>query len=130
VMRRMWIVPTSLLALSMGEPVKLNKNLHIQVVDKEGITHKFSGILCNGRDYLRVKEGSVEYSVPFENVRQISVLSQRGESVYVKLILTNGVEKEIALSSNTYCTSQSELGKAGFYIRDVRDIFIERGEKR
>ncbi len=124
------LILTSLFVLSMAEPVKMNKNLSVRVIDADGVTHNLRGISCNGRGYLRVREGSVEYAISFENIRHIKVISQKEDAIDVKVQLVNGIEKHINISTNTYCTSQSELGKASFYIKDVKDIFIERGEQR
>lgn len=81
---RKGIILSSVFLLSMAEPVKVNTQLLVKAVDREGITHQLKGISCNGRTYLKVKEGGVD----------------------------------------------SELGKASFYTRDVRDIFIEEGDRR
>jgi hypothetical protein len=124
------LILSSLFLLSMAEPVKLSKNIHIKVIDAEGITHHLRGISCNGRDYLKVREGSIEYSIPFESIKHIKVLSQKEGILDINVELTDGTERRISVSANTYCTSQSELGKASFYIKDVRDIFIEKGEQR
>jgi hypothetical protein len=125
---RKGIILSSVFLLSMAEPVKVNTHLLVKVVDKEGITHQLKGISCNGRTYLKIKEGSVDYAVPFEDIRHIRVLSQKEDGLEVDMELKGGLKKHARLDLGTYCTSISELGKANFYIRDVRDIFIEKGD--
>lgn len=124
------IILSSVFLLSMAEPVKVNTQLSVKVVDREGITHQLKGISCNGRTYLKVKEGGVDYAVPFENIKQIRVLSQKEDGLEVDVEFRGGLKKHIRLDLGTYCTYISELGKANFYIRDVRDIFIEKGDGR
>ncbi|MGB9873885.1 MAG: hypothetical protein ACPLRS_02840, partial [Hydrogenobacter sp.] len=67
---------------------------------------------------------------PFDDIRHIKVISQRENGIEVDVELKGGSKKHIRLDLGTYCTSISELGKASFYIRDVRDIFIEKGDGR
>ncbi len=127
---RKGIILSSVLLLSMAEPAKVNTQLSLKVVDKEGITHQLKGISCNGKTYLKVKEGSIEYAVPFDDIKHIKVISQKENGLEVDVELKGGSKKRIKLDANTYCTSMSELGRANFYMKDVRDIFIDKGDGR
>ncbi len=114
--------------LSMGEPVKEGK-LKFVVEDKEGIRHNLSSLACDGRTYIRVKEGNLEYSIDFSSLDKVEVLTQRDKDLKLKLYLKNGGSKEYIVSPNTYCKGKSQMGQASFYLRDVKFIFISTEEK-
>ncbi len=117
------------LILSMAEPIK-DKGLSVEVEDNKGVKHHLKGLICGGKPYLKVKEGSLEYSVDPSNVKSIEILSQEGDQLKIKVQLKNGSSKEYSLSSNTYCKAKSNVGEAGFYLRDVKAIFIKTEDKK
>ncbi len=125
-MRRALLLVLAILLLSMAEPMKPSKSLMVRVIDREGVEHNLKGVVCNGRDYLRVKEGNLEYTIPFDMIKHISLLSQNGELLVLRVEFVNGSKEKVYVSANTYCTSLWEFGKVGFYMRDIKDIFIEK----
>ncbi len=112
----------------MAEPVKDSK-LKIEVEDKDGLRHNLKGLVCNGRGYLKVKEGNLEYTVNFSTLRAIEVLGQEGQQLKVKLSLKDGPTREYNVPANTYCKANSQMGEAGFYLRDVKTIFIKMEDR-
>lgn len=96
------------LILSMAEPVK-DKGLKVELEDKKGIKHHLNGLVCGGRTYLKVKEG---------------------DQLIIKIQLKNGNSKEYLLPASTYCKAKSNIGEAGFYLRDVKTIFIKTEDKK
>lgn len=113
----------------MSEPIKDSK-IKVVVEDKSGVRHNFNGIVCNGREYLRVKEGSVDYSIDFSAIERIEVLSQEGKDIKLKVYTKGGGSKEYLVSANTHCKSKIPIGYAGFYLKDVKDIFIKVEENK
>lgn len=114
--------------LSMAEPVG-DKNLRVELTDKEGVKHELTGLLCGGRDYLRVKEGAVEYAVPFSSIRYMEPIKQEGNLLRLKVELKGYGNKELLVPADTLCKANSKLGRASFYLRDVRAILFRTEEK-
>lgn len=114
--------------LSMAEPVK-DKGLKVEVEDKKGVIHHLNGLVCGGRTYLKVIDGNIEYSVEPANLKSIEVISREGEHLRLKLRLKNGTSKEYMAPINTYCKAKSQVGEAGFYLKDVKTIFIKTEDK-
>ncbi|MEJ7621337.1 MAG: hypothetical protein WKI49_02315 [Aquificaceae bacterium] len=114
--------------LSMAEPVKDSK-LRVELEDKDGLKHSLRGLVCNGRDKLRVREGKVEYTVNFSSLRSIEVLGQDGTQLRVRLSFKDGPSRDYLIPANTYCKGNSQTGEAGFYLRDIKTIFIKTEEK-
>ncbi|QID32416.1 hypothetical protein [Pampinifervens florentissimum] len=114
--------------LSMAEPVKDSK-LRVELEDRDGLKHSLRGLVCNGRNHLRVREGKVEYAVNFPSLRSIEVLSQDGPQLKVRLSFKDGPSKDYFIPANTYCKGNSQAGEAGFYLRDIKTIFIKTEEK-
>lgn len=124
---RRWLLLLPLI-LSMAEPVKDSK-LKVEVEDREGLKHQLTGLSCGGRAHLRVKEGTLEYSINFSALRSIHVVGHEGQQLRVRLSFTDGASKEYLIPANTYCRAGSQVGEAGFYLKDVKTIFIKREEK-
>jgi len=114
--------------LSMAEPVKDSK-LRVELEDKDGLKHSLRGLVCNGRDKLRVREGKVEYAVNFSSLSSIEVLGQDGTQLKIRLSFKDGPSRDYLIPANTYCKGNSQTGEAGFYLRDVKTIFIMTEEK-
>ncbi len=119
--------------LSTAEPVRVPKetqDIAIDVVDRSGKVHMLKGISCNGRSYLRVKKGSVEYSISLKSLKEIKVLETKGMDTTVRVILRDGTSDNFRVSSSTICMSESKLGEATFYIKNIQSITFRHGEKR
>ncbi len=123
--RLLWIAP---LILSMAEPIK--DNIKVEVEDQAGVRHHFNGLACGGRNYLKVKEGNVEYSVDFNNLKSLEVLSSEKDRLKLKLYFKNGGVREFYAPANLYCKTKSSIGEAGFYLKDVKAIFIKKEDKK
>ncbi|MFN3870974.1 MAG: hypothetical protein ACK4MW_05780 [Aquificaceae bacterium] len=115
--------------VSMSEPIK-DSNIEVTVEDKSGIRHNLKGLVCNGREYLRVREGSIDYSINFSSIERIEVLSQEGKDIKLRIYTNDGGSKEYLVSANTHCKSKTPTGHAGFYIKDVKNIFIKTEGKK
>ncbi|RMH05198.1 MAG: hypothetical protein D6699_03630 [Aquificota bacterium] len=115
--------------LSMAEPVA-NKNLRLELVDKDGVRHELTGLLCGGRDYLRVKEGAVSYAVPFSSVKSVQTLKHEDNLLKLRVELKGQGVKELYVPADTFCKANSKLGQASFYLRDVRSILFREEDKR
>ncbi|MEJ5339559.1 MAG: hypothetical protein ACK42C_03725 [Aquificaceae bacterium] len=122
-----WLILLPLI-LSMAEPPRDNR-LRIELEDREGLKHSLRGLSCNGRGYLRVREGGLEYAINFSVLRSLEVISQDGQQLKVRLSLKDGTSKEYYLPANTYCKGGSQVGEAGFYLKDIKNIFIRMEEK-
>lgn len=109
----------------MGEPVYL-KEAKVEVTDKYGNTFELSSLSCSGKDYLRAKEGAVEFSVPLSEIRDIKVLQEEGDRLSVMLTLSSGKREKLHVSKNLYCEGKSSIGNASFYLRDIKEISIRR----
>ncbi|MCX8164550.1 MAG: hypothetical protein N3D14_04070 [Aquificaceae bacterium] len=123
--RLLFLIP---FVLSMGEPVK-DQKLRIELEDKSGLKHSFRGLVCNGRSIIKVREGNVDYSLDFHSIRSLEVLGQDGQQVRVKLSFRNGASKEYSMPATTYCKTDSHIGEASFYIKDVKTIIFNTEEK-
>ncbi len=115
--------------LSMAEPVK-DKNLLIEVEDREGIRHNLRGLACNGKDYIKVKEGALEYAVGFKSLKSVEVLSQEGQNLRVRLSFKQGSVKEYLIPTTVHCKAVSDVGDVSFYLKDIKVIFISTEEKK
>ncbi|MFN3813233.1 MAG: hypothetical protein ACK4SM_01240 [Aquificaceae bacterium] len=125
-MKRVLLLVPTVLLFSMAEPVKPSKDLMVEVIDREGIEHNLRGMVCNGKDYLRVKEGNLDYTIPFDMIKHISLLTQNGGLLILQIEFVNNRKENVSINANTYCTSIWEFGKVGFYMRDIKDIFIKK----
>lgn len=112
----------------MSEPIK-DTRLRIELEDRKGVKHNLRGLLCNGKDYLKVREGSVEYSIAFSSLNSIEVLGQDPSGLRIRVNPREGTTKEYSLSPSTYCRGSSKLGEAGFYLKDAKTIFIKVEDK-
>ncbi len=112
----------------MAEPVKDTK-LHVELEDRDGLKHSLKGLLCNGREHLRVAEGKVEYAVRLSSLKSLEVLGQEGQHLRVRFYFKDGPSKDYLIPANTYCKGNSQVGEAGFYLRDVKTIFIKVEER-
>ncbi|MFN7065091.1 MAG: hypothetical protein ACK4OF_02945 [Aquificaceae bacterium] len=110
--------------VSMGEPVKDSKT-RIEVEDKKGIIHSLSGLTCDGRGHLKVREGNLEYSIGPQVLNRIEVLSAEGSELRIRAYLKDGSSKDYFVPANTYCKARSQVGQAGFYLKDVSNISIK-----
>ncbi|MFN3975869.1 MAG: hypothetical protein ACK4LT_02285 [Aquificaceae bacterium] len=117
------------LILSMAEPLK-DKGLKIELEDKKGVKHHLNGLVCGGWTYLKVKEGNLEYSLDLSTLKSVEVLSQEGDQLMIRIQLKNGGTEEYTLPANTYCKAKSNVGEAGFYLRDIKTIFIKMEDGR
>ncbi|MCS6957449.1 MAG: hypothetical protein RMK75_03205 [Aquificaceae bacterium] len=125
-MRRLFLLAP--LILSMSEPVK-NPKLKVELEDRSGIKHSLKGLVCNGKPFLKVREGNVEYSVDFSSLRGVEILGQDGNQIRVRLLFRDRSSKEYFLPLNTYCRANSQAGEAGFYLKEVKNIFISMEER-
>lgn len=106
-----------------------DSRLKVEVEDREGLKHQLAGLSCSGRPHLKVKEGNLEYAIDFSAVRSIQVVGQEGQNLRLRLSFVNGTSKEYLIPANTYCRASSHVGEAGFYLKDIKAIFIKREEK-
>lgn len=117
------------LILSMAEPVK-DKGLKVEVEDQKGVKHHLNGLVCGGRAYLKVREGSLEYSIDPSSLKSLEVLSQERDQLRIRLKLKDGSLKEYTVPVDTYCKAKSNVGEASFYLRDIKTIFIKTEDKK
>ncbi|MCS6998923.1 MAG: hypothetical protein N2648_06075 [Aquificaceae bacterium] len=114
--------------LSLGEPVK-DQKLKVELEDKSGLKHNLRGLVCGGKAFLRVREGNVDYSLDFSSIKSLEVLGQEGQQIKVRISFKNRASREYTLPADTYCKGNSQVGEAGFYVKDVKAIFITVEEK-
>jgi len=122
----------SFLAFGMGEPTGTPpevKGLTVVVIDKNGVKHRLKNPTCEGLSYLKVRKGSLEYSVSLTRIKKIEVLKVEKDRVLLKIYTKDGKEEVFEASPNTFCVMQSELGNVSFSIKDVKEIIVE-GEER
>jgi len=122
----------SFLAFGMGEPTGTPpevKGLTVVVIDKKGVKHRLKNPTCEGLSYLKVRKGSLEYSVSLTRIKKIEVLKVEKDKVLLKIYTKDGKEEVFEASPNTFCVMQSELGNVSFSIKDVKEIVVE-GEER
>ncbi|MEN3028454.1 MAG: hypothetical protein ABDH29_04420 [Aquificaceae bacterium] len=114
--------------LSLGEPIK-DQKLKVELEDKSGLKHSLRGLVCGGKAFLRVREGNVDYSLDFSSVKSLEVIGQEGQQIRVRISFKNRAPKEYTLPADTYCKGNSQVGEAGFYVKDVKTIFINLEER-
>jgi len=115
------------LAFSMGEPTGTPpevKGLTVVVVDRSGVKHKLKNPTCEGLSYLKVRKGSLEYSVSLTNIKKIEVLKVEKDRAVIKIYTKDGKEEVFEASPNTFCVMQSELGNVTFTLKDVKEIIV------
>jgi hypothetical protein len=133
-MRRTWIIPLSIpfIAMAMGEgrsvPPELKK-VRSTVIDKEGVTHRFTGLVCGDGGEIRFKRGAVDYRLSLTSIEKIEVIKTSGSESSVEVTLADGKKEKYTVSSSLRCVAQTDSGKADFYISDVKSITFHRGEK-
>ncbi len=122
-----------ILILGVAEPVRVpreTENITVEVIDTSGQLHKLKGISCNGKSYLRVKKGSVEYSIALKSLKEVNVERKKGSLVTVSVVMRDGLKDTFNVSASTVCMSESKLGEATFYIKNVKRIILKHGERR
>lgn len=130
--RRMLAILPVLLSLSMSEPTSLPpelRNLKVKVLDSKGVVHELTSLKCNEGGNLKLKRGSLDYTLPFTDVQKIKVLEVSGGEVKVELLLKDGKRETFEMPSSTRCTAVSDVGNVNFYISEIRSIEVEGEQK-
>jgi len=124
------LIPSLLLAMAetAGPPPEV-KGIEIVVVDKSGVKHTLKSPTCEGLSYLKVKKGSLEYSISLTKIKKIEVIRVGRDKALLRIHTKDGKAEIFETSPNTFCVMQSELGNVSFTLRDVKEI-IFKGEGR
>ncbi len=124
-MRRGLILGGSLFLLSMGEAPKTPPeviNLKAKVVDIKGISHEVRGLSCFEGGVLKLKKGSLEYTLDIRKVKKIEVLREREGDLEVRVLMVNGEEETFSVRSSIRCSALSSVGAVDFYLSEVKTI--------
>lgn len=130
--RRLLLLMPALLSLSMSEPASLPpelRNLKVKVLDSKGVVHELTTLKCNEGINLKLKRGSLEYTIPFTEVRKIEVVEVAEDRTKVELTLKDGKRETFYTSSSTRCTAISDVGNVSFYISEIKSIEVEGEQK-
>ncbi len=123
----------SFLIAGMSEPAHTPpelRDLRVKLIDSEGVLHELTAFRCGDGGILRLKRGSVSYSIPLSSVKEIEVLELEDTYAKVKLHLKDGSEEILKLPSSMKCSAQSKLGIVSFYIEEVKRIELVQGESK
>ena len=120
------------LLFGMAEPTGVPpeiKGINVVVVDKKGVKHTLRSPICDGESYLKVKKGTLEYSISLRNIKKIVVKSVKGDNVELIIETKDGKTDTFTTSAYTLCAMQSNLGNVSFNLKDVKEIIFQGAEK-
>ncbi len=123
-------IPT--LFFGMAEPTGVPpeiKGINVVVVDKKGVKHSLRSPICDGESYLKVRKGTLEYSISLRNIKKITVKSVKGDNVELIIETKDGKAETFITSAYTLCAMQSNLGNVSFNLKDVKEIIFQGAEK-
>ncbi len=126
-MRRTPLILASLIFIlyGMSEPARISpelKNLKVRVTDVKGVVHELKGFSCNDKGVLRLKRGSLDYTIPLSSVKRLKVINLKEGSARVEILMEDGSKEVFEISSSTRCRADSDVGSVSFYIGKVREI--------
>lgn len=124
------LLPT--LMFGMAEPTGVPpeiKGIKVVVIDKKGVKHTLKSPVCDGESYLKVKKGTLEYSISLRNIKRITVKSVKGDNVELLIETKDGKTDTFTTSAYTLCAMQSNLGNVSFNLKDVKEIIFQGEEK-
>jgi len=107
---------------SMGNQPSGNAFIPAKLIDKEGKTHKVNSIVCDDRSYFSFKDGAVEVKVPFEKIKKIVVLSQKGDFLEVEVTFKDGNKRKFLISSDVSCSGVTAYGTVEATLQDLKEI--------
>lgn len=108
----------------MAEPLRTDTKISLLVIDAAGKEHLLNGPVCDGRPFLPVREGLVEYVVSFSQLSRGVVLRKEGKDLVMRLTFKDGREEEVRVSADTFCRASSPIGRASFYLKDIKEIQV------
>ena len=111
-----------------GVPPEI-KGINVVVIDKKGVKHNLRSPICDGESYLKVKKGTLEYSISLRNIKKIVVRSVKGDNVELVIETKDGKADTFTTSAYTLCAMQSSLGNVSFNLKDVKEIIFQGAEK-
>ncbi len=117
---------------SMAEPTGVPpeiKGMNVIVVDKKGIKHSLKSPICDGESYLKVRKGTLEYSISLRNIKRIIIKNIKGDEVELVIETKDGEMDTFITSAYTLCVMQSNLGNVSFNLKDVKEIMFQGAEK-
>ena len=120
------------LLMSMSEPASVPpevKKLRAKVLDLKGVEHNLKEFSCGGGS-IEFRKGTLDYTVPLSSVERMEILGENSGSVKVRVKLRSGKEEVFELPSSVRCTAYSDLGSVSFYINEIRNVEIIKGEER
>ena len=120
------------LLFGMAEPTGVPpeiKGINVVVVDKKGVKHNLRSPICDGESYLKVKKGTLEYSISLRNIKRIVVREIKGDNAVIDIETRDGSVDTFTTSAYTLCAMQSNIGNVSFNLKDVKEI-IFRGEEK
>jgi len=116
----------------MSEPANLPpelRNLKVKVLDSKGVIHELTALKCSEGGSLKLRKGSLDYTISLTRIRKINVLGVKDNSVKVELLLKDGKREFFYMPSTTKCTAVSDVGGVSFYISEIKSIEV-KGEQK
>ncbi len=132
---RKWIFPLfaiPFLLFGMAEPTGVPpeiKGIQVVVIDKKGVRHSLRSPVCDGESYLKVKKGTIEYSISLRNIKRITIERIEGDTVYLRIETKDGKSENFTTSAYTLCAMQSGIGNVSFNLKDVKEIIFQGAGK-
>ncbi len=111
-----------------GVPPEI-KGIKVIVIDKKGVKHTLRSPICDGESYLKVKKGSLEYSISLRNIKRIVVNGVQGDKVFIQIETKGGKRDNFVASAYTMCAMQSKVGNVSFNLKDVKEIIFQGAER-
>ncbi len=119
------------LIYGMSEPAHIPpelKNIGVKVTDAKGVVHELRGFRCNEGSSLKLKKGTLDYTVSLSSVKSITVMGIQEGVVKIKVEFKNGRKEIFDMPSSTRCVSESEVGGVSFYISEIKKVELQQGE--
>jgi len=116
----------------MSEPASVPSELRevkVRITDMQGVSHSLKGIRCSDGT-LRLRRGTLSYSIPLSSIRKITSLSSADGNVRIRVEFRDGSAEEFEISATARCVSESRAGTVSFYMAEIREIELLQGESR
>jgi len=111
-----------LLTFAMGERAVPQNFVPAKIVDKRGVAHEVSALVCDGKTYFTFEDGSVYLKVPFENLKKLVVVGKKGDKLLVEVYFTNGGRKKLLIDPDVECVGPTPYGTVDAFLSQIREI--------
>jgi hypothetical protein len=101
-------------------------NFSADLVDRQGVTTRVEYLSCAGKTFLPLERGEGTLMVPFAKVTRLSVGSDAGTRVTVRVEVEGGRSLEGSLPRTLLCTGATEYGNYEIQFQGLHEVVLVR----